>query len=168
MWSWVPRDSHPRLIALARASSDYKRQIRSFDEEGTRHQQTHGCLTVTEVWSWVPVGCLTPRQTGRLTIGRNIILTLTWAIVNHIQWGPRIVSDKQWVDSYWLSETRQLEPWVSRETAASRRGREHRSWGTYIVKRRNLATASEHKLRRLDVCCSGKSNAWIITCSYDL
>jgi hypothetical protein len=30
-----------------------------------------------ENWSWVPDGCLTPRQTGRLTVGRNITLTLT-------------------------------------------------------------------------------------------
>jgi hypothetical protein len=28
-------------------------------------------------WSRVPDGCLTPRQTGRLTVGRNITLTLT-------------------------------------------------------------------------------------------
>jgi hypothetical protein len=26
-------------------------------------------------WSWVPDGGLTPRQPGRLTVGRNTILT---------------------------------------------------------------------------------------------
>jgi hypothetical protein len=28
-------------------------------------------------WSRVPDGCLTPRRTGRLTVGRNVTLTLT-------------------------------------------------------------------------------------------
>jgi hypothetical protein len=28
-------------------------------------------------WSRAPDGCLTPRQTGRLTVGHNITLTLT-------------------------------------------------------------------------------------------
>jgi hypothetical protein len=27
--------------------------------------------------SWVPDGCLTPRQAGRLTVGRNMTLSLT-------------------------------------------------------------------------------------------
>jgi hypothetical protein len=31
-----------------------------------------------EIWSWAPDGCLTPRQTGRLAVGRNITLTLTF------------------------------------------------------------------------------------------
>jgi hypothetical protein len=29
------------------------------------------------VWSWAPHGCFIPRQTDRLTLGRNITLTLT-------------------------------------------------------------------------------------------
>jgi hypothetical protein len=29
-------------------------------------------------WSRVPDGCLTPGRTGRLTVGRNITLTLTF------------------------------------------------------------------------------------------
>jgi hypothetical protein len=32
--------------------------------------------TVRRIWSWASDGCLAPRQTGRLTSGRNI--TLTW------------------------------------------------------------------------------------------
>jgi hypothetical protein len=31
-------------------------------------------------WSRVSDRCLTPRRTGRLTVGRNITLTLTWAL----------------------------------------------------------------------------------------
>jgi hypothetical protein len=34
------------------------------------------CLTVTTMWIWSPAGCLTPRQTGRLTIGRKHNLEL--------------------------------------------------------------------------------------------
>jgi hypothetical protein len=33
-----------------------------------------------KTWSWVPDRCLTPRQTGRLTVGRNITLTLTYQV----------------------------------------------------------------------------------------
>jgi hypothetical protein len=34
-------------------------------------------LTVIKVWSWAPDGCLMPRQAGRLTVGRNVTLTLS-------------------------------------------------------------------------------------------
>jgi hypothetical protein len=32
----------------------------------------YNSLTVIKVWSWAPDGCFIPRQTGRLTVGRNI------------------------------------------------------------------------------------------------
>jgi hypothetical protein len=41
---------------------------------GTPQQQTRDCLKVTERkknWLLAPDGCLTPRQTGRLTVGGN-------------------------------------------------------------------------------------------------
>jgi hypothetical protein len=34
-------------------------------------------------WSLVPDGCLTPRRIGRLTVGRNITLTLTVALSSY-------------------------------------------------------------------------------------
>jgi hypothetical protein len=34
------------------------------------------CFTETKIWSWAPDECFTRRQTGRLTVGRNI--TLAW------------------------------------------------------------------------------------------
>jgi hypothetical protein len=39
------------------------------------------------MWSWAPDGCLTSRQTGWLTVGRNITLTLTltWDLVSQIE-----------------------------------------------------------------------------------
>jgi hypothetical protein len=65
------------MTALAKASSNCKRQARPLVREGAPHQQTRTCLTVTRIWSWATEGFLTPRQTVRVTIGGNITLTLT-------------------------------------------------------------------------------------------
>jgi hypothetical protein len=65
------------MTALARATSNCKRQTRPLVREDAPQQQTRNCLTVTKIWSRVLDWCLTPRQTGRLTIGRHITLTLT-------------------------------------------------------------------------------------------
>jgi hypothetical protein len=78
MWSWVPLDSDPRMIALASANSTCKRQTRPLARESAPHEKTRNCLTVTKIWSWAPDGCFIPRHTGWLTVGRNITLTLTW------------------------------------------------------------------------------------------
>jgi hypothetical protein len=80
IWSWVPRDSDPRMTALARTSSNCTRKTRHLVREGAPHKQTRNCLTVIKVWSWGPDGCLTPRQNGQLTVGRNKDSTLTFWI----------------------------------------------------------------------------------------
>jgi hypothetical protein len=77
MWSRVPRDSDPRKTTLVRASSDCKWQSCPLIRETAPYQQTRNCLTVMKIWSWDPDGCIIPRQTGRLTVGRNIRLRLT-------------------------------------------------------------------------------------------
>jgi hypothetical protein len=61
------------MTALASASSNCKRQTRPLVREGAPNQQTRNNkdLVVT------PDECFLPRQTGRLTVGRNITLTLT-------------------------------------------------------------------------------------------
>jgi hypothetical protein len=51
IWSRVPRDSDQRMIALARTSSNCKRQTRSLVRENAPHQQTRNCLTVIKIWS---------------------------------------------------------------------------------------------------------------------
>jgi hypothetical protein len=76
--SRVPRHWDPKMTALAKASSNCKRQIRPLVRDGTPHQETRNCMTEIKIWSWAPDGCLTPRETGRLTVGRNTSLTLTW------------------------------------------------------------------------------------------
>jgi hypothetical protein len=81
IWPWVARDSDPRMTVPARANSNCKWQTHPLICEGAPHQQTHNCLTVIKIWSWIPDGCLTPRQTGQLTIDHNITLTLTCEVV---------------------------------------------------------------------------------------
>jgi hypothetical protein len=51
--------------ALARASSNCKRQTRPLAREDVLHQQTRNRLAVTKIWSWVLDGGLTARQIGR-------------------------------------------------------------------------------------------------------
>jgi hypothetical protein len=63
-----------RLYNESILRSNCKRQNRPLVREGAPPQQTRNCLTVTKIWSWAPYGCLTPRQTGRLTVGRNMTL----------------------------------------------------------------------------------------------
>jgi hypothetical protein len=46
IWSRVPRDSDPGMTALARTTSNCKRQTRSIVRESAPHQQTRNCLTV--------------------------------------------------------------------------------------------------------------------------
>jgi hypothetical protein len=70
--SWV---SANRLITPGCDSGKW--QIRPHIRESAPHQQTCNCLTVIKIWSYAPDGCFIPRETGRQTVGRNIILTLT-------------------------------------------------------------------------------------------
>jgi hypothetical protein len=61
------------MTLLARASSSCKRQpVR----EGAPHEQIRSCLTNKNL-VFGPRCDWTPRQTGRLTVGHNINLTLT-------------------------------------------------------------------------------------------
>jgi hypothetical protein len=76
IWPRVPWDSDPRMTALKRARNSCKRQTRPLVRESAPLEQTRNCLAVTKIWSYAPEGCFIPRQTGRLTVGRNIRLRL--------------------------------------------------------------------------------------------
>jgi hypothetical protein len=76
IWPRVLRDSDLKMTALARASSNCKRQIRPLIRQCASNQQTRNCQTIIKIWSQAPEGCFIPRQTGRLTVGRNIRLRL--------------------------------------------------------------------------------------------
>jgi hypothetical protein len=54
--------------------------VQSTCKEVFGRKQDRNCLTVINIWSYAPDGCFMPRQTGRLTVGRNITLTLTLTI----------------------------------------------------------------------------------------
>jgi hypothetical protein len=50
------------------------------DLSSERAPHKNKIVTVTQViniWSWAPDGCFIPRQTGRLTVGRNVRLRLS-------------------------------------------------------------------------------------------
>jgi hypothetical protein len=51
IWSRVPLESDPTMTALARSSSNCKRQTRPLVRECAPHQQTHNCLTVIKIRS---------------------------------------------------------------------------------------------------------------------
>jgi hypothetical protein len=55
----------------------FKRQTRPLVREDAPHQQTRKYHTEKKIWSYVPNGFLTPRQSSRLTVGRKRILTFT-------------------------------------------------------------------------------------------
>jgi hypothetical protein len=77
IWSWVLRDLDPRVTALARPRSNCtsKLQTHPLVREGDPRQETRNCQTETKIWSWAPAGTPKPRQTGRLTGGRNLTST---------------------------------------------------------------------------------------------
>jgi hypothetical protein len=59
--SRAPQDVDPRMAALARASSNCKRQTRPLVRESAPHQQTSHCLTVIKIWSKAQDGRFIPR-----------------------------------------------------------------------------------------------------------
>jgi hypothetical protein len=59
-----------------------KLQTHPLVTEGAPHQHPRSYLTVLKTWCWSPDGCLTPRQTGRLTVRRNITLIRAWIVLS--------------------------------------------------------------------------------------
>jgi hypothetical protein len=49
-----------------------KLQTRPLVGEGATNQETSNRQTEKKIWSWAPDGSPTPRQTGRLTVGRKL------------------------------------------------------------------------------------------------
>jgi hypothetical protein len=91
---WVLRDLDPRMTALVRPRSNCtgKLQIRPLFREGAPQQEILNCKTKKkEIWSWAPDRSPTPRQTGRLIVGRNLISTSTssWG---SLKWDSKIWS----------------------------------------------------------------------------
>jgi hypothetical protein len=74
IWSRVPRDSHPRKTALARARSIYKRQTRILVREGAPQKQDRNCQTVINIWAGTRHQDL---LTDWPTVSRSVTLILT-------------------------------------------------------------------------------------------
>jgi hypothetical protein len=78
---------------LARQSSKCKLQTRPLVKQGASHQQIRNSLKIIKKkWSRVPSGRLTPRNSGRLTVGHNITLILT---LTTVQFSPELRNDSQ-------------------------------------------------------------------------
>jgi hypothetical protein len=80
IWSWVPRNLDLGMTSLARPSSNVNDRPVLSSERASHIKEPRSCLRVITPWSWNPDGCLAPRQTGRLTAGRNITLILTLSL----------------------------------------------------------------------------------------
>jgi hypothetical protein len=73
-------------LEIELASLHCKLQTRPLVREGASHQQTlqlskNDQREKEKNWSRVPDGCLRPRWTGRLTVGRNMTLILTLTLI---------------------------------------------------------------------------------------
>jgi hypothetical protein len=80
-------DSQSRACEYGSETQSFVRAGNFFTEgllvrEGAPHQQNHKCFIEIKIRSWTPDECLTPRETGRLTVGRNMTLTLTDRLTN--------------------------------------------------------------------------------------
>jgi hypothetical protein len=87
-----PTKLGPEIDCATETRSNRKRQTRPLIKESAPRDQTLNYLIVIKIWSQAPDGCFIPRQTGRLTIGRNIrlrlfafiLMTLEVIIVNSV------------------------------------------------------------------------------------
>jgi hypothetical protein len=143
MWLWLWR-------AVPRAKGSFKCHTRFLVREDAPHKQTGNCLRVINIWSWGPRCGLTPRQTDRLTVRRNITLTLvlTW-----------------WAVSQLLRGLLQLSPC---ELLLLQAG----SWGMGIVReaRERGTSAAESRYQKIGEECNrlrdpsvSYSDLWILT-----
>jgi hypothetical protein len=68
------RTSTQRVTALARPRSNCtsKSQTQPLVRQGAPYQEPRNCQRDKKIWSWAPDGILTPRQTGRLTVGHKL------------------------------------------------------------------------------------------------
>jgi hypothetical protein len=98
---WVPWDSDLRKTPLAMPGKNWKIYTRLLVREGAPHKQTWNCLKNNQRQngkncSRVPDECLIPRRTGRLTVGRNVTLTLIWLGDIITGTGPSSLGSLKW------------------------------------------------------------------------
>jgi hypothetical protein len=84
IWSWVLRYLEARVTELPWPASNCtsKLQTHPLVREVATHTQTRKCLTVMKIWLWVPDGCPTPKQTGRLTVELQHNYNFSWHLLH--------------------------------------------------------------------------------------
>jgi hypothetical protein len=116
----------PSRGSITRAGCRYefncKQQTRYVVRESAPHQQTRNCLTVINIWSWAPDGCLTRRQTGRLTVDLNITLTLSCYETVYRSW-----SDVRQPARTWAWDQSNTHCWKPLPSSAVKAGTENTS-----------------------------------------
>jgi hypothetical protein len=81
----IPAGLGPENDCAGEDSSNCKRQTRPLVREGVPYQQIRKCLTVLKN---LVISPKIPRQTGRLTVGRNITVQFSTKIrVQSREWG---------------------------------------------------------------------------------
>jgi hypothetical protein len=77
LWCWAPQDSGQRMTAQVRPINDcnYRSLILSEGRLASKNLQLSDSLIY--ICSYAPDGYQKLRQTGRLTVGRNVTVTLT-------------------------------------------------------------------------------------------
>jgi hypothetical protein len=88
--SWVLWDADPRKIPLARPGNNWKVRTRLLVREGAPHQQTRNCLKIIkeirpEICRGSQMGAWHQDRRGRLTVGRNVTLTIDYKV-----WGALV------------------------------------------------------------------------------
>jgi hypothetical protein len=71
-----PKGLGPRKDYAGEVQQHIQKIDRPLVREGVPQKQDCNCQRLINIWSYAPDRYLTPRQTGRLTVGRNIRLRL--------------------------------------------------------------------------------------------
>jgi hypothetical protein len=74
-----PKGLGPKKDYAGECQQHIQKTDPSFRHRGRPQKQGRNCQRLINIWSWAPDGCFIPRQTGRLTAGRNIRLRLRLA-----------------------------------------------------------------------------------------
>jgi hypothetical protein len=96
------------MTALAKASSNCKRQTHPLVWEGTPYRKPASVCRYKNIWSWAPGGGLAPRQTSPLTVGCSITVTLNCQCVS---WGHEKLWECRQLIRTWVWKLRSLNFW---------------------------------------------------------
>jgi hypothetical protein len=79
-----PAELGPENDCAGEDSSGCNRQTRPLVREGAPYRQARKSQTIIKIWSYAPDRGLIPRETGRLTVGRNITVLFSSVVCRKI------------------------------------------------------------------------------------